>query len=492
MKYLSFISISVLAAASLQMQAAVVDVSTPGTLKNMVQDAAKTEELTINGSIDATDLFYIADNMPRLKKLVLNANIAEYSGEPVNSQSYFAPNTIPSGTFAGSGLTQVVLPATLRTIGDAAFSASSLSTVTVPASVTLIGTGAFSGCTDLGYATVNASVLGEYTFSGCTAMTSVAISGVDSIPMGCFSGCTALAGVNQKASYIGADAFKGCTSLTKYYFPGTLSYIGRAAFINSGLKNADLSSCAANIRLGAFAFAHCSELESATLPEGVTLSQGIFLADAALTEVNIQNAVTIPSHALTGAPLPDSISFNSKLDSIGALALQNATGVRAVHLPESLKYIGDYAMEGMTDLELINAADLTAVPDLGENVWAGVDQPNVKLYAQSHIVSEMKEADQWQYFNLDSPTSIEDNIADPVNKAQVKARFNGDILEISASGTVISSVMLYNTAGALLDSVTANASDVKVNTSHLSERLYIVTVTLEDGTVSSLKLLRNV
>lgn len=492
MKYLSFISISVLAAAALQMQAAVVDVTTPGTLKNLVQDASATEELTVNGSIDATDLFYIADNMPRLKKLVLNANITEYSGEPINSQSYYAENTIPSGTFAGSGIIQITLPTTLRTIGDAAFSASSLNTVTVPASVTLVGTGAFSGCTKLGYATVNSAVLGDYSFSGCNAMTSVALSAVDSIPTGCFSGCTALAGVNQKASYIGADAFKGCTSLTKFYFPATLSYIGRAAFINSGLKSADLSECAANIRLGAFAFAHCTDLESATLPEGVTLSQGIFLADDALSEVNLQSAITIPAHALTGAPLPDSISFNSKLDSIGALALQNATGVRAMHLPTALAYIGDYAMEGMTDLELINATDLTAVPELGKDVWAGVDQPNVKLFAQSEVVSQMKETDQWQYFDLDSPTSIEDNIADPVNQAQVKARFNGDILEISATGTTVRTVMLYNTAGVLLDSVSANASDVTVNTSHMSERLYIVTITLTDGTVSSLKLLRNV
>ena len=80
----------------------------------------------------------------------------------------------------GTLVTNLVIPASVTTIGDDAFDCcTSLTSITIPSSVTTIGDDAFYGCKNLTSITIPDSVtyIGEGTFASCTSLTSITFNG---------------------------------------------------------------------------------------------------------------------------------------------------------------------------------------------------------------------------------------------------------------------------------------------------------------------------
>ena len=111
---------------------------------------------------------------------------------------YFGSNSslkiIGERAFTSSGLTSLVLPASVRTIGNSFQNCSNLKTVKIKenSKLTTIGERAFSGCSKLGAFTVPASVteIGRYAFGGCENLSSFVFENgikIDTIPAGMFS-----------------------------------------------------------------------------------------------------------------------------------------------------------------------------------------------------------------------------------------------------------------------------------------------------------------
>ncbi|MBR5829007.1 MAG: leucine-rich repeat protein, partial [Bacteroidaceae bacterium] len=125
------------------------------------------------------------------------------------------------------GLTSVVIPNSVTSIGESAFDGcSGLTSVVIPNSVTSIGEGAFRDCSGLTSVTLGNSVtsIGDYAFYKCNALTSVTIpNGVTSIGNGTFERCTGLTSVTIPGSVtnIGGYAFSGCTKLESVTFCAT-------------------------------------------------------------------------------------------------------------------------------------------------------------------------------------------------------------------------------------------------------------------------------
>ena len=129
--------------------------------------------------------------------------------------------SIGDNAFLGcSGLTSVIIPDNVTSIGSAAFSYTGLPSITIPNSVTSIGSAAFS-YTGLPSITIpeNVTSIGSSAFSH-TSLTSVTIpEGVIIINDATFDGCVGMKSVTLPSGMvsIGSYAFRNCSSLTDFY-----------------------------------------------------------------------------------------------------------------------------------------------------------------------------------------------------------------------------------------------------------------------------------
>ena len=104
-------------------------------------------------------------------------------GEEVKSISYEIPEgveTIRSKAFYKCyELTEITLPATLKSIEEMAFFRCSIKALDLPENLTFIGKDAFSYCTAIKEVTIPATVteIGEYAFYSCTNLLSVTMEG---------------------------------------------------------------------------------------------------------------------------------------------------------------------------------------------------------------------------------------------------------------------------------------------------------------------------
>ena len=97
--------------------------------------------------------------------------------------------------FNCTGLTSIIIPLSVTSLGSSCFYNSSFTSIKIPSSVTSLGNSCFYSCSGLTSVTIPSSVtsIESYCFAYCTGLTSVTIpSSVTSLEYGCFWGCTNL------------------------------------------------------------------------------------------------------------------------------------------------------------------------------------------------------------------------------------------------------------------------------------------------------------
>lgn len=488
----TFVAAATLFATFQAANALTVSTSSAGTLAKQVSTPAEVTSLTLSGPIDASDIYFIGKEMTALASLDLSgANIEGYYNSPINGISTFAANVIPTGAFAGLPLAEVVLPATPGLIiADCAFQGTKLTSLSLPANVDSVGMGAFSYCTELKTVVFPTTQrLGSDIFADCASLSTVNLNGAKVIPGSTFRNCPALAEVTgtQNVSHIGDDAFKGDAALTAFKFGKSLTYLGDAAFAGTSITDVDLTESTRLDKIGDRAFSH-SAVETATLPDNLqTIGTGSFIDTRNLTDIHIPTGtITISDHALKGAAL-DSIILPDGLETIGDHAFMDLNKISRIVLPSTLIRVGDYAMKNMTGLSEIYAGELMSVPETGENVWDGVDQPLVSLKVKQNTQEEFSNAPQWKDFNIELITGADDVVND-ITSPSVRGRFVGTDLEIVSTGADLSSVRLFDTAGRLIASVEPHDTSAVIDTAGYSAGVYVITVILADDTKATLKL----
>ena len=286
---------------------------------------------------------------------------------------------IPGGeignyAFAGSGITDLDIPASVTKIGSYAFQGSALQEVDIPN--TTFADNAFAGCASLNTVTLDGDIkiLGNYMFDGAAALMQVTLpknlermgtytfrnSGLTSITIPekvlefggatgtaalstasyVFYGCVNLEEVTLHENFqrIGTYAFYGCTSLTSIDL-SSVTRIGNNAFQKSGLTSVDISHISSVSNLGTYIFDDCAQLSDVTLNDNLT---------------------TLPFYMFRNTPSLTSITLPSKLTTFGTSTFENS-GLTSISIPAGVTAVGASATATAGGSVFKGSANLTEV-----------------------------------------------------------------------------------------------------------------------------------
>lgn len=196
-----------------------------------------------------------------------------------------------------NNIQKIELPGTLEVIGDYAFGGvhgdalKGVTDIIIPDSVTSIGSFAFSGCSSLTNITIPNSVtsIGFFAFFGCSSLTNITIPNsvteikafygtpwYENKPDGliyvnnCLCEYKGIMPENQSiiikdgTTSISDDAFYGLSQLVSITIPDSVTNIGKGAFSNC--TNLSSISISKNVKsIGREAFANCINLKEITI-----------------------------------------------------------------------------------------------------------------------------------------------------------------------------------------------------------------------------------
>lgn len=255
--------------------------------------------------------------------------------------------TIGTYAFAGqTNITKVIIPKTMKTIGDFAFNNC----------YNLVEIEFANGCV--------LDTLGKNVFNSCKSLKNIALpNGIKNIPEYAFAACESLESIKLPANLQSIDqyAFVWTSSLKSITFPSGLKKIMNYAFRSSGLETVTIPEGVT--QFGIYAFTECHSLTEATLPTTITtFGNQVFTNCIALTTVNLpEGLTTLGGYTFKGCTSLETVKLPSTLTTFGNYTFQGCTALQSIEIPEGITYIGasksatasSYAFDGCTSLKSV-------------------------------------------------------------------------------------------------------------------------------------------
>ena len=275
---------------------------------------------------------------------------------------------IGNEAFIGStNLTDIIIPDTVKIIGEEVFRHCGLKSIAIPSSVTKIGRYAFDNCSKLeGVYIPDAAVsIGECAFADCKNLTVLVIgNSVISIGDAAFYGCESLDSIRIPASVtsIGVGAFgRNISSVTVvnnnkvYHSAGNCIIETAAKKLIFGCNNSIIPSDGSVEVIGAGALGNCDRLKNITIPDSVTSIEGnAFASCSSITSVVIPDSVTsLGDSVFWQCSSLESVTIGSSVKTIGWYAFEYCSKLESITIPVSVTRIGDLAFYNCTRLKSI-------------------------------------------------------------------------------------------------------------------------------------------
>ncbi len=216
-----------------------LELTAPGSLNTCIplEERGLLTFLIVSGPTDARDFKFMRDSLPKLASLDLRAStVKSYAGTlgTLPTVTTYQADAIPSTAFKYKrSLSEIKLPAFLKSIEKNAFSGTYLKTVEFPESLETIGEQAFSLCDSLKAVRIPNSVksIGNGAFVYCKTLSELRFgTSIQSLGYSCFGYCTGL-----KSIYVTWDEPLYLESF------------------QSAFTNIDTKTCVLNVPMGAMA-----------------------------------------------------------------------------------------------------------------------------------------------------------------------------------------------------------------------------------------------
>lgn len=366
---------------------------TAGGLKNAITAPEKSTitELKITGTLNAEDYYYMHDSLTVVQVIDLEEarTISPLDTIPNRAfknkttlKSLIVPSTtthIGDAVFLGcSSLSDVKLPATIKSLGTYAFSSSGITSIELPATFTQTSGACFWSCSKLVKAIVPHTA---DMFSGCYNLKTIIVpDGVTELRGGAFYQLTSLTNISIPSSVlsIGTQAFYNCINLDSISLSEGLTTVGEGAFWECNkLKSLKLPKSLTTIK--STGFAHCRSLTTVEIPVGATSVESaafrgctglttiitstangiyggnIFEGCSGIKKIIIPEGTVIIKNYSFGSEFTSvtSVSIPNSVTTIGDNAFYKCSGIDSLSIPESVTSIGTYAFSGCSALKSV-------------------------------------------------------------------------------------------------------------------------------------------
>ncbi len=299
---------------------------------------------------------------------------------------------VPEACFRGcTSLEKVSLPSTLTALSkDAFYGCTSLKACALPVGVSAVGESAFQGSGLCGMI-LPSSVrsIGDYAFASCRSLTSLTLpSGLLEVPKGLLLSAERLTDITIPSSVerIGDEAFSYCLALASICIPERVRFIGDHAFAyDSALQKVDFNatSCFVAGSHAAPAFRGCVGLSSFVFGEQVSrIPDALCMNLPSLSHVTIGDGVLeIGTSAFEGCGALQSVELGDNLQRVGEGAFYRCPMLVALRIPSSLRTAGYYAFFTGDAGRLF--AELPAAEEGFDAAWCG----DAKVFFRDEWVS---------------------------------------------------------------------------------------------------------
>ena len=332
---------------------------------------------------DAEDVVYIDDWAVGLKeKMYTNVIVREgtrgianyafyrsyvmYSFELPDSIEYIGRAAFSESMYVSS----INLPKNLKEIGDYAFYSCILAwfgddgITVIPEGTEYVGVSAFNRCAKMVGVVIPGTVktIGDFAFFKCESLGYVSggseeetplngkvviEEGVETIGMRVFHGCNALQEIviPDSVTSLGSRVFYQCESLKKVVIGNGLEYVPDYTFYGcTALVDVKFSEGVKVI--GKYAFRGCIGIRELVIGEGIEeIGDYAFYGCAAIRDIVVPRSVT----------------------KIGKFAFRGCKGVSSVILPDSVEFIGIHAFYGLNNASIFCEDD--TVPSYWNERW---------------------------------------------------------------------------------------------------------------------------
>lgn len=231
-------------------------------------------------------------------------------------------------------------------------------------------------------------------------------------------------------------------------------------------------------------------LKKITLPEtAVMIEASAFQGCSELNEVIMFGKIeNIKKAAFKWCSNLSKIVLPASLKTIEVGAFQGCKTLTEITIPESVTSIGKSAFYNCPQLNKIEMLSLTPIAiDVtvfgGSDAAPGLNKSNCKIYVPTSSIEQYKNTAVWSDFEiigLRNSTAI-GNIENQETKVWAN---NGELF--ITSNKVFNEVELFAITGQLLNRLTINSDNFKMNLSN--EQIYILKISFQDGTSKVTKL----
>ncbi len=257
-----------------------------------------------------------------------------------------------------------------------AFAGSAITSITIPANVVTIDKDAFKDCADLTTVTIEEgsklTTINANAFLNCKNLTSINLEAA------------------TKLTKINANAFQHCSSLTSIKIPQPVTNVEKLAFGDcTSLEKIEFLGTSLKT-LGVQVFQSCTSLTSVNLPTGAltTIPNYAFYDCSSLVSIDIPDSVTtINQYVFSGCTALENVNFGagSKLNKFGTYVFSNyngstsisnpmpavdaATSLKTIAIPDLVVALGNYMFQNCSALEEVTFGENSKLNFLGTNTF---------------------------------------------------------------------------------------------------------------------------